>query len=169
MFSLLPKYLFPQVTDISPQFLSEHGISLLLMDYDNTLLPYTNDAPTQALLRWLDSMKRAGIRLCIVTNSRKPRVPAFCRAHNIPCVTRAKKPRTAGVREAMRRFGCTAAQTVLVGDQIYTDVLAGNLSGVTSIHVRSIHNHTVWLKLRHLLEVPPLALARKRRVCNEKS
>lgn len=169
MLSLLPKYLFPRVTDISSQFLSEHGISLLLMDYDNTLLPYTVDVPPSELLRWLDAMKRAGIRLCIVTNSRKPRVPAFCRAHNIPCVTRAKKPRTAGVHEAMRRFDCSAAQTALVGDQIYTDVLAGNLSGVTSIHVRSIHNHTVWLKLRHCLEVLPLALARKRRILYEKS
>lgn len=164
MLSLLPKYLFPKVTDITPAFLAQNRISLLLMDFDNTLLPYTDNTPPKELLVWLDSMKRAGIGLCVVTNSKKPRVPTFCKAHNIPCVTRAKKPRTNGIRTALKRLGGSTEGTALVGDQIYTDVLAGNLSGVATIHVRSIHNHTVWLKLRHLLEVPVLAMAKKRRV-----
>ena len=160
MLSFLPKLRYEKLTDISalPQ------IHLLLMDYDNTMLPYTTDEPTQALLDWMQKMQSAGITLCVVSNSKKQRVPKFCEQQGIFCVTHAGKPGTRGIREALARFSVPKEQTALVGDQIFTDVLAANLAGITSIHVRSIHNHTVWLKLRHILELPFLALTEKRRI-----
>lgn len=164
MLSFLPTLRFERLTDITPELLSARGISLLLMDFDNTMLPYTTDVPTPELLAWLGRMKAAGITLCIVSNSRKPRVPKFSEEYGVPCVTRAAKPGVRGIREAMARFHADRAGTALVGDQIYTDVLGANLAGVTALHVRSIHNHTVWLKLRHLLELPFLAMSEKRRV-----
>lgn len=164
MLSFLPDYIFPKITDISPEFLTGHGLTLLLMDFDNTMLPYTTNVPSQTLLDWISAMKTAGITLCIVSNSHKPRVPQFSSQYGIVCITGASKPGTRGVREALRRFGVDKAQTALVGDQIYTDVLCAKLSGVTALAVKSIHNHNIWLKLRHVLEVPFLAMAKKRRV-----
>lgn len=164
MLSFLPDYIFPKITDISPDFLRQQRVSLLLADFDNTILPYTTDVPTQALLDWVAAVKAAGITLCIVSNSRKPRVPDFCRAYDVACITGANKPGTRGVKEALRRFGVGKEHTALVGDQIYTDVLCAKLSGVTALAVKSINNHNVWLKLRHVLEVPFLAMAKKRRV-----
>ncbi len=164
MLSFLPKYIFSKITDISPDFLREKRIRLLLMDYDNTMLPYTVDAPSKELLSWLEEMRRSGISLCIVSNTHKQRVPEFSEKYQISCVTHASKPGIKGICEAMERFGIEKEETALVGDQIYTDVLGANFAGVTSIAVKSIHNHNVWLKLRHLLELPFLAMARKRRV-----
>ncbi len=164
MLSFLPDHIFPKITDISPDFLRQRGLSLLLADFDNTMLPYTTDTPPQELLDWIETIKAAGITLCIVSNSRKPRVPRFCERYDVACVTGAKKPGTRGVREAMQRFGTEKKHTALVGDQIYTDVLCAKLSGVTALAVKSIHNHNFWLKLRHLFEVPFLAISRKRRV-----
>ena len=164
MLSFLPKFLFPRLTDITPGFLHREHIRLLLMDFDNTMLPYTTNVPTQELLDWLEGMKAAGITLCIVSISHKARVPAFSDAYDVSCVIRAAKPGTRGIREAMERFGAKQSETALVGDQLYTDVLGAKRAGVTALIVKSIHNHTIWLKLRHLLEVPVLAMARKRRV-----
>ncbi len=164
MLSFLPTYWFPQLTDLQPEFLRERGITLLLLDFDNTMLPYTTDEPTPELLDWLKRMQAAGIRLCIVSNSRRQRVPTFSERYGVPCVLRAVKPRTRGIRTAMRRFSAEKAETALAGDQTYTDVLGANLAGITSLQVRSIHNHTIWLKLRHVLELPCLWMARKRRV-----
>ena len=159
---LLPKFIFPKLTDITVDFLRQQGIGLLLMDFDNTMLPYTTDEPSKELLRWIEGMRQWGVTLCIVSNSKKRRVPDFSQTYGIPCVTHAGKPGTRGIREAMARFeGVPAA---LVGDQIYTDVLGANRAGIPSIIVKSIDNHNVWLKLRHLFEVPVLAMARKRRV-----
>ena len=164
MLSFLPKYIFKEITDISADFLSEHEIRLLLMDFDNTMLPYTTNVPTENLLRWIQEMKAAGVTLCIVSNSHKDRIPNFSEKYQVPCVIRALKPGGRGIREAMKRFHMDRKQTALVGDQIFTDVLGANLAGVSSIAVKSIHNHTFWLKLRHVLEIPFLALARGRRV-----
>lgn len=164
MLSFLPRYIFPKISDISPGFIQEHGISLLLMDYDNTMLPYTENVPSGELLTWLRTMQDAGVQLCIVSNTHKERVPVFSAAYGVPCVTHAAKPGTRGINRAIARFSGRKSSTALVGDQIFTDVLGANLAGVTSIAVTSIHNHNIWLKLRHLFEIPFLAIARKRRV-----
>ncbi len=164
MLSFLPRFIFPKITDIAPEFLAGHGITLLLMDFDNTMLPYTTDVPEQELLDWLEKMRRGGIELCIVSNSHKSRVPQFSERYGVAYQTHAAKPSPKGIRLAMQRFGTERSQTALVGDQIFTDVLGANLAGVTAIAVRSIHNHTILLKLRHIFEVPFLAMAHKRRV-----
>ena len=160
---LLPKYIFPKITDITPAFLQSHDIRLLLMDFDNTMLPYTTDIPTPELLEWIDRMKGADIRLCIVSNSKKKtRVPNFSEKYGIPCVTHANKPGTKGIKQAISEIG--EPRAALVGDQIYTDVLGANLAGIPSLIVRSIDNHNIWLKLRHVLELPFLAMATRRKV-----
>lgn len=164
MLSFLPDLIFPKITDISPDFLRQQKLTLLLADFDNTMLPYTTNTPPQELLDWIAAVKDAGITLCIVSNSRKPRVPTFCRQYCVECITGANKPGTRGVREALQRFGTEKENTALVGDQIYTDVLCAKLSGVTAFAVKSINNHNIWLKLRHVLEVPFLAMSKKRRV-----
>lgn len=92
MLSFLPDFIFQTITQISPAFLREHGIRLLLMDFDNTMLPYTTDRPEQPLLDWIAGMQDAGITLCIVSNSHKQRVPHFSQQYHVPCVTHAASP-----------------------------------------------------------------------------
>lgn len=164
MLSFLPNHIFEKITDISPEFLQEKSIRLLLMDFDNTMLPYTTNTPSPELLRWVKGMKDAGILLCIVSNSKKARVPNFSEKHGIACITHAAKPRTKGIFSAMERFGFARDQVAMVGDQIFTDTLGARRADITALLVRSINNHTIWLKLRHVFELPFIALARKRRV-----
>ena len=89
MLSFLPRLIFPKITDIQPSVLSERGITLLLMDFDNTMLPYTTDVPNQQLLDWIRRMQESGIILCIVSNSHKQRVPHFSERYGVPCQTHA--------------------------------------------------------------------------------
>ena len=70
----------------------------------------------------------------------------------------AKKPFSRGIRECLTRFSLDPAHCALVGDQIYTDVLGANCAGVQSILISAIHNHTIWLKLRHVAELPFIAI-----------
>ena len=163
-FSLLPTFRTELVTDLTPEFLASQNIRLLMMDFDNTILPYTAAKPTMEVKRWLQEMKRSGIRLCVVSNSKRDRVKVFCKRYGIDCITHAKKPFSKGIRQCLDRYGIPAEQCALVGDQIYTDTLGANGCGVTSILVKAIHNHTIWLKLRHVAELPFIFLARKRRI-----
>lgn len=162
--SLLPRIVAKQITDLTPEFLHSRGISLLMMDFDNTIVPYTTDIPTESVENWLEMMKNSDIRLCVVSNSKKDRVKIFCEKYGIDCITHAKKPFSKGIRACLDRYGVPAHQCALVGDQIYTDTLGANGCGVQSIVVDAINNHNFWLKARHALELPFLFAARKRRI-----
>jgi len=166
--SFLPKWITGSVTDISPAFLKSKGITLLMLDFDNTLVPYTTDVPTEAVLKWLKQMQEQGIKLCVVSNSRKDRVKVFCKTYGIACITHAKKPFSKGIDACLQQFSAKPGECALAGDQIFTDTLGANGSGVSPILVKAIHNHTIWLKLRHIAELPFILIARKRRIDHEK-
>ena len=164
-FSLLPKLITDQLTDITPELLRARKIRLLMLDFDNTIVPYTTTNPTVEMEAWLKTMNALeDIQLCIVSNSHNDRVPKFCRERGMDVITHAQKPFTKGIRECLAKYGIPANQAALVGDQIYTDTLGANSAGVTSILVKAIDNHNFWLKARHVLEKPFIFAARKRRI-----
>lgn len=167
-FSPIPDMIFPTLTDIRPRTLTKRGIKLLLLDFDNTIVPYTTDVPTPEMERWLRQTQESELQLCVVSNSKKPRVQVFCKQYGIDCITHAKKPFQRGIRAAKERYGFAPEQIALAGDQIYTDVLGANCGRLTSVLVRAIDNHTFWLKLRHIAELPFIAIG-KRRIQHEKS
>ena len=68
-FSLLPRFLTPELTDLTPDFLLEKGIRLLMMDFDNTIVPYTTDVPTERMRSWLEEMNASPVKIAIVSNS----------------------------------------------------------------------------------------------------
>lgn len=162
-FSLLPRIIVEHLTDVTPELLRQQGVKALLMDFDNTIVPYTTNEPTASMDAWLRKMQASDVFLCVVSNSKKPRVVRFCEAYDLNCVTHSRKPFQKGIREALRRYGLDPKTTALVGDQIYTDVLGANCGGLTSILIQPIALHNIWLKLRHGLEMPFIWLARGRR------
>ena len=168
-FPLLPNIITESLTDITPDLLMERGIRLLMLDFDNTIVPYTTSVPEALMEQWLLDMRQTDIQLCVVSNSKKDRVKVFCANYGIPCITHASKPFSKGIRECLDRFGIPAARAAIVGDQIYTDTLGGNAAGVTTILVKAIDNHNFWLKARHVLELPFIYAARKRRLNYEES
>lgn len=163
-FSLLPVMMADRLTDLTPELLKENGISLLMMDFDNTIVPYTTDVPTKEMFSWLQMMQSSDIRLCVVSNSHNNRVKIFCKQQGLDCITHARKPFSKGIRQCLERYGLPGAQCALVGDQIFTDTLGANCAGVRSILVQAIDNHTVLLKLRHVAELPFIFLARNRKI-----
>ena len=164
-FSFLPRLITDELTDITPELLRQRNIRLLMLDFDNTIVPYTTTVPTEKMERWLSDMnKLEDIKLCIVSNSHNDRVPKFCRERNMDVITHAKKPFSKGINECLAKYGIPASQAALVGDQIYTDTLGANGAGVTSILVKAIDNHNFWLKARHVLEKPFIFAARNRRI-----
>lgn len=163
-FPFLPKLITDELTDLTPDVLKENHILLLMLDFDNTIVPYTTSTPTDKMDRWLREMNASDIQLCVVSNSHKDRVKIFCNQYGIDCITHANKPFTKGIKECLAKYGIPAAEAALVGDQIYTDTFGANNAGVMPILVRAIDNHNIWLKLRHAAELPFIFAARKRRM-----
>ena len=161
-FPLFPKWIVPSLTDLTPEQLRARNIRLLMLDFDNTIVPYTTDTPTPEMEAALKGFGASGIRVCVVSNSKRDRVPAFCRERGIDCITHAKKPFGNGIRRCMEKYGFAPSECALAGDQIFTDTFGANLAGITSVLVTPINNHNIWLKLRHVAEKPFIYLAKRR-------
>ena len=163
-FSLLPTVIATELPELTPQWLQGQEIRLLMLDFDNTIVPYTTNTPTQQMVDWLKMMQASTVQICVVSNSKRDRVKVFCEKYGIPCITHAKKPFAKGINECLDRFGILKDNCALVGDQIYTDTLGANCAGIRSILVKAINNHTIWLKLRHVAEMPFILIAKKGRM-----
>lgn len=137
--SPIPRGVYPSVTDIPPKALAERGIKLVLADLDNTLVPYRVTEVPPEIAAWKQALEDAGIALFLLSNSRKPgRAQKFAEKLGVPCQGHSGKPRRAGYLRAMERMGAAPGQTVMVGDQIFTDTLGANNAGVTPLLVRPI-------------------------------
>lgn len=137
--SPIPRGVYPSITDISPKALADRGIRLVLADLDNTLVPYKVIQPPPELIAWKEELRANGVELFLLSNSRKPgRAKKFAEQLGIPYQGHSGKPKRAGYLRAMERMGCTPEQTVMVGDQIFTDTLGANNAGVTPLLVQPI-------------------------------
>lgn len=162
--SLIPDRVYPYVYAIAPGDLAGRGITLLLADLDNTLARYGQPEPDQALRDWKAALAEEGVDLFLLSNSRKPtRAEAFARALDIPFLGHAGKPKRGGFRTAMERMGRSPAQTAMVGDQIFTDILGAKRAGVLALLVEPIAlAGNPGRYLRYGVETPFRALGKRR-------
>jgi len=149
---MIPHITAPDVFHITPERLKQKGISLLLLDLDNTLSPYSEDLPPERVLAWMSELKKSGIEPYILSNNAsEERVKNYAEACEIPYVARAGKPSPKPVHQAMKQMGKTHAETALMGDQIFTDSLAARRAGVTAIVVKPLEMSFLF-RLRYIVE-----------------
>lgn len=137
-----PTYVFNDVTEITAEFLKKKQIKGLFLDLDNTLTTHNNPIPPQSTLDWLDKMKKAGVKMIIVSNNSAGRVERFAKELGLHFVPNGKKPLTFGYTRAQKEFGLEKRNIVAVGDQIFTDIMGANLKGIRSIFVFPIESET---------------------------
>ena len=162
--SLIPRGVYPSVTDISPKALEEKGIKLVLADLDNTLAPYKVTQPPGPVVAWKQALEARGIRLFLLSNSRRPgRARRFAEQLGVPYQGHSGKPKKAGYLRAMERMGVRPEETVMVGDQIFTDTLGANNAGVTPLLVQPIRlAGNPGRYLRYAVETPFRLLGKRR-------
>ncbi|KRM74355.1 YqeG family HAD IIIA-type phosphatase [Secundilactobacillus collinoides] len=139
-----PTWMIRATYDISPETLIQLGIKVVLTDLDNTLIAWNNPYGTSELKNWMLELERVGIQLVVVSNNSHQRVKKAVAPLGLPFVSRALKPLPFGIKRAMRQYHVTADQTVMVGDQLLTDVAAANASRVRSILVKPIVASDAW-------------------------
>ena len=162
-FSLIPHRVYGSIFDIDPAALRARGVTLLLADLDNTLARYGQGEPDERVLSWKNALAAEGVELFLLSNSRKPtRVARFARRLAIPCQGHSGKPGTGGFLRAMERMGRTPAQTAMVGDQIFTDILGARRCGVLALLVEPVElSGNPGRYLRYAVEAPFRAMGRR--------
>ena len=150
------RFLYRDIYELTGEALARRGFRLLLADLDNTLVPYGVPLPDEKLRAWRDDLAAHGVTLFILSNNRRESRPRiFAEALEVPYIGHAGKPKTPAFRRAMEQMGVTREQTAIVGDQVFTDVLGGNLAGVSVILVEPIRlAGNPGRYLRYAAEVP---------------
>lgn len=149
-------FLADNIYEVTGEKLQRRGYKLLLADLDNTLVPYGVPLPDDKVKAWRDDLHAHGVTLFVLSNNRhehRPRI--FSEGLEVPYIGHAGKPKTPSFYKAMEQMGVTKEQTAIIGDQIFTDVLGGNRSGVTTILVKPIRlAGNPGRYLRYAVEVP---------------
>lgn len=152
---LTPTYMLASYREVTPELLQKAGIRFLLADIDNTLAPYEQAEPDEALLAWLAALAEGGIRLALVSNNCAERVERFNRSLGLPAYAKSGKPGKRSLLLAMQALDAVPGQTAMLGDQLLTDAYAGQHIGLPAIIVPPIRDKKNWFfRLKRLLERP---------------
>ena len=153
----LPEYRFPTFDCANAEFLLSIGVKGIVLDVDNTLEPYENPLPTQKVLDWLEDLKNKGIKAAIVSNNNQERIELFNKDIGLVAYYKAGKPKKKNVLRALNDINVAPEDAILMGDQVFTDVLAAHFSGIRAILVPPIKDkRDLFTKFKRLLEKPIL-------------
>lgn len=152
---LKPTLYLKQFEQLTPRWLQQLGIRGLLLDVDNTLSDGHGLPIAPSVREHLERLKEEGILLCILSNNGEERVGAFAAPLGIPYIAHANKPGSEGVLRALSLLGIEKDEALMVGDQLYTDILGGNRAGIRTALVRPRGGAEPWyIQLKRALERP---------------
>ncbi|MCL2617488.1 MAG: YqeG family HAD IIIA-type phosphatase [Defluviitaleaceae bacterium] len=141
MRNLFPDLYLDSVYDIDYNSLAAAGITNLIYDIDNTLAPFDTPEPFPHTLELFAALRGQGFAIALLSNNKLARVEGFAAAlaHlGISYVAKAGKPGRRGLDAAMGAMGASRGNTVLIGDQVFTDVWCARRNGVYSILVKPV-------------------------------
>jgi HAD superfamily phosphatase (TIGR01668 family) len=148
-----PHLYLASVLELDAALLRSQGVAGLLLDLDGTLKEYRAQVIPVEVMAWVERLQAAGLRLCLLSNGKTPRIERFAKALGIPFVAQAFKPLTMGCHRALKKLKLPRSKVALVGDQVFADVLAGRLAGLFTILVPPLHPEEPWFtRLKRPLE-----------------
>ncbi|MCI2254466.1 YqeG family HAD IIIA-type phosphatase [Domibacillus sp. PGB-M46] len=149
----LPNEQVRSVLEIQPERLKQKGIKAIITDLDNTLVAWDRPDATPELLIWFQKMREAGIKVLIVSNNNQKRVSTFSTPLDLPFIFEARKPMGRAFRKAIKLLSVRKEETVVIGDQLLTDVFGGNRSGIYTILVIPIAaTDGFWTRINRKIE-----------------
>ncbi|CAM4194405.1 YqeG family HAD IIIA-type phosphatase [Paenibacillus alkaliterrae] len=160
---LLPHVRVNTVYEINLDELHSRGVRGIITDLDNTLVGAKEALATPELVQWLDYVRSRGFQVVIVSNNNETRVGKFAGPLNIPYIHAARKPARKSFRRALGVLGLAAEHTVVIGDQMLTDVLGGNRMGLYTILVTPIAPADEGIMTRVNRRIERFALTRLRK------
>lgn len=147
---LSPDYYYRSVRDIDLVALRSRGVDTLLMDLDNTLIPRTSGVIPPELKQWVAELAILGFRVYVVSNNWHRRVKAVADELGVGLVARAVKPLPFAFLKAVRDAESHRSRAAIIGDQMFTDILGGKLTGMVTVLVQPVsqddHLHTRLLR-----------------------
>lgn len=139
MFGLFrPKAYFDRLALLDQQELYRLGYRALLFDVDNTITTWNSPDIAPEVLAWFARLGDAGLKGCIISNNSAARLKPLADRLGIDFLPKARKPLPFGYKKAAAGLGAEKAQTLMIGDQLLTDILGANLAGIDAVLLKPI-------------------------------
>ena len=142
--SAIPKYMYNLITDITPEDLRKMGVRAVGIDLDNTTVYDSGLKILSGVPEWILKIKQAGFLICIVTNTFTLRAAIIGKRLNVPYYAMSDKPKSKNVIKAAQKAGIDISEFALVGDRLFTDVVAANEAGAISIKTEPFQNEKLF-------------------------
>jgi HAD superfamily phosphatase (TIGR01668 family) len=123
------------ILSLSPELLSRFNVKGLILDVDDTLVPFCQAETHPALQTWMDQAKQVGSVWLVSNNINSHRIKRIAKLLDVPYITSAAKPSRRKLQQALEAIDLPADQVAMVGDRLFTDILAGNRLGLFTILV----------------------------------
>lgn len=134
----MPDFALEKVYDVTVESLKKHGIKVVFVDLDNTLIAWNNPDGTPEMRQWLHDLQAAGIPVVVVSNNKYERVKRAVEKFGIEFEAFALKPFTFGINRALKRFDVQPYEVIMIGDQLMTDIRAAKRAGLKSVLVKPL-------------------------------
>lgn len=145
--NLIPTYIFNKIEEIPFELLERENIKGIFLDVDNTILDRTRIIASD-VDNWIKEAQKKGITICILSNAISiEKVRKIMKTYNIFGLANAGKPRLKGFNMALKLIDIPKEQILMIGDQIFTDVLGANRFGIKSIYLYP-RNKNEWIGSR---------------------
>ena len=136
---LTPSLYLDTIYDLPFEWLDKHSITSVITDLDNTLVPWRDYKVAQELSEWFAALHKKGYKTAILTNARPaPTITEMSENLGTKLVVGARKPISRFFKEALALVDAQPIETCIVGDQIFTDILGGNIMGCKTVLVERI-------------------------------
>lgn len=128
------------ILSLTPDILQQHNLRGLVLDVDETLVPVTLTEASIELREWVELVRPTTNLWLVSNNISQPRIRRIAESLNVPYILGAGKPSRRKLRQAVNAMELPTEQIAMVGDRLFTDVLAGNRLGMFTILVEPMLN-----------------------------
>lgn len=123
------------VLSLTLEMLKQNNIKGLVLDVDDTLVHFRSAEVSEEVQQWIQSLKPF-VRIWLVSNNMsRHRIQRIATILDVPFIVGARKPSRRKLRQALKAMQLPVAQVAMVGDRLFTDVLAGNRLGMFTVLV----------------------------------
>ncbi len=130
---LYPDIYVKSIENLPLKEFKRRGIKAIVFDIDNTIAPYDVAEPEPWAIGVLDRLREEGFKICLLSNNNEKRIKIFNRKIGAYAYWKAGKPGIKTLTKAMKDMGSDSSTTVMVGDQIFTDMWCGHNAGLLCV------------------------------------
>ncbi len=139
-----PRYTIDTIYHLDTKQLHQMGIKAVFSDLDNTLLAWNKFETAKKMDELNKRLNKANIKLVVISNNNSRRVGKVLDPYHIAFVAKSKKPLPFAITKKRKEMGLNKDQVMMVGDQLITDIQAGNLADVETVLVEPLIKTDKW-------------------------